>query len=128
VRRADGLLIAAAVALVAACGPQRRGALVGRPVVPDTAAERRGERLFFRHCSRCHPGGEAGLGPALNDKPLPEGAVETQIRAGVGSMPAFPDRVLDDEQVSAIADYVTELRVSTAPSDRSRARAPAAAP
>jgi mono/diheme cytochrome c family protein len=110
--RVDRWLIAGAAVVVLGCGPQRRGALVGRPVVPDTAAERRGERLFYRHCSRCHPGGEAGLGPALNDKPLPEGAVETQIRKGIGSMPAFPDRILDDQQVAAIADYVTELRVS----------------
>jgi mono/diheme cytochrome c family protein len=93
-----------------ACGPQRRGELVGAPVTPDTVAEHRGERLFFQHCSKCHPGGEAGLGPALNDKPLPEIAIETQIRKGVGAMPAFSAHHLKDEEVEAITKFVVELR------------------
>lgn len=92
------------------CGPSRRGELVDRPITPDTVSERRGERLFYRHCSTCHPGGEAGLGPALNDKPLPEALVRAQIREGVGAMPAFHDHKLTDAQVEAIAAFVSELR------------------
>lgn len=100
--------------LAASCGPSRRGELVGAPVTPETQDERRGERLFYRYCSSCHPGGEAGLGPALNDKPLPEIAITTQIRRGLGAMPAFPPRALDDAEVEAIADYVIELRQTPA--------------
>jgi mono/diheme cytochrome c family protein len=110
------------VLALAGCGPQRRGPLVGAPVTTDTPAERRGERLFYRHCARCHPGGEAGLGPALNNKPLPELAIETQIRKGVGAMPAFSEHHLDDAQVEAIAEYVIALRKTPARSDPRRGR------
>ncbi|HUQ07907.1 MAG TPA: cytochrome c [Kofleriaceae bacterium] len=92
------------------CGSKRRGELVGRPITPDTLAEKRGERLFYKYCSSCHPSGEAGLGPALNNKPLPEFAVRTQIRQGVGAMPAFHDDRLTDAQVEEIASFVSELR------------------
>ena len=107
-QRIAGVTVAALA--MTTCGPQRRGALVGAPVTPDTVAERRGERLFYQHCSKCHPGGESGLGPALNDKPLPEIAIETQIRKGLGAMPSFSEHHLSDEEVDAIAEFVIELR------------------
>ncbi len=114
-RRADIVghgLVALVIAMAAGCGSSRRGELVDRPVTPDTAHEQRGARLFFQHCHRCHPGGEVGLGPSLNDKPLPALAIRTQIRSGVGAMPAFSDRELADGEVDAIAEYVLELRKS----------------
>jgi len=104
------VLLASCLVVVTSCGPERRGALVGAPMRPDTPAETRGQRLFFKHCSRCHPGGEAGLGPALNDKPLPEIAIETQIRRGLGAMPAFDGHHLSDDDVDAIAEFVIDLR------------------
>ena len=107
--RADRVLLATFI-VGASCGPARRGQLAGAPVTPDTVAEHRGERLFYKHCSKCHPGGEAGLGPALNNKPLPEIAIETQIRKGLGAMPSFDAHHLSDEDVDAIAEFVTELR------------------
>ncbi len=123
------LALALALALAAAgCGPQRREPLVGPPVTVDTPAERRGERLFYRFCARCHPGGEAGLGPALNNKPLPEVAIRAQIRKGLGAMPAFPEHHLDDAQVAEIADYVVALRKAPTPPERPAAPRPGEQP
>lgn len=110
--RADPLVMTTCLVVAVSCGPSRRGELVGAPITPDTGAERRGERLFYRHCAKCHPGGEAGLGPALNNKPLPEFAIETQIRRGLGAMPAFDAHHLSDEEVDAIAEFVVELRTT----------------
>lgn len=91
------------------CGTQTR-VTPDRPEVRAlSAAALRGERLFGKFCYQCHPDGAGGLGPALNDKPLPAFAVRTQIRKGVGAMPAFGDDWLTDEQVAAIAEYVTAL-------------------
>jgi mono/diheme cytochrome c family protein len=103
-------LLAASAAGVAACGPKHRGEPQGPRVKPDTVAEAKGARLFSRYCYKCHPNGSAGLGPALNDKPLPELAIRTQIRKGVGAMPAFDEDLLKDEDVAALAKYVQELR------------------
>jgi mono/diheme cytochrome c family protein len=108
--RVDRVLVATVLALMGACGHAQRGELVGEPVTPDSATERRGERLFFRHCSHCHPGGEGGLGPALNDKPVPKLAITTQIRKGLGAMPAFSEDHLEEEEVDAIAEYVIDMR------------------
>lgn len=112
------LALALGLAAAAGCGPQRREPLAGTPVTVDTPAERRGERLFYRFCAKCHPGGEAGLGPALNNKPLPEVAIRAQIRKGLGAMPAFPEDRLPDAQVAEIADYVAALRKAPAPPER----------
>jgi mono/diheme cytochrome c family protein len=104
------LLILLIVRFTASCGSQHRGEPNGPRVVPDTVAEARGARLFSRNCYQCHPGGGSGLGPALNNKPLPEVAIRTQIREGVGAMPAFDGDMLTDDEVAAIAKYVQELR------------------
>ena len=101
---------------VVACGREHRGEPRAPELVPTNAAIARGERLFQRFCYQCHPGGAAGLGPALNDKPVPKIAIRTQIREGVGSMPAFGDDWLTDAQVEDIASYVVALR--RAPAER----------
>jgi mono/diheme cytochrome c family protein len=69
-----------------------------------------GETVFMEHCHSCHPGGEAGLGPALNNKPLPGWAMRVQIRMGVGAMPAFSDREIAPENLDALIAYLHELR------------------
>lgn len=111
-----GVGVVAAIVLglgaLGACGAKQRGEPAGPPVRPDTVAEARGARLFDQHCYPCHPGGEAGLGPALNDKPLPAFAIQLQIREGIGAMPAFDHDHLTDDEVDAIVAYVEELRAS----------------
>jgi mono/diheme cytochrome c family protein len=58
------------------------------------------------HCHACHPGGEAGLGPALNDKPLPGLLVRLQVRTGMGAMPAFSPRELSDGELRDLIAYL----------------------
>ena len=103
------LLLASALAL-AACGSPRVGEPFGAPIRLASSEAERGERVFMANCHECHPGGAAGPGPALNNKPLPELAIRTQIRKGVGAMPAFDESWLSDAEVAAIAEYVEELR------------------
>ena len=98
--------------VVVACGRESRQTPSAPQLRPPTAAVARGERLYGVFCYQCHPDGAAGLGPALNDKPLPAVAIRTQIRKGVGSMPAFGDAWLNDQQVDDIAEYVQALRAA----------------
>src|SRR5690349_19856420 len=71
------------------CSSARRGEPVsGRPV-SSAPRVRAGQVVFYQYCNPCHPGGEGGVGPALNNKPLPEFAIRTQVRHGLGAMPAF---------------------------------------
>jgi mono/diheme cytochrome c family protein len=106
----------AVVALVSACGQPRRDTPYTEPVAlrdPDVA---RGQQLFMFNCNQCHPGGAAGLAPGLNDKPLPAIAIKTQIRNGVGAMPAFDESRLIDADVDAIVKYLKSLRATRPPS------------
>lgn len=102
------LLLAALVAT--ACGTARRGApIVGEHEIEDPTVKR-GQIVFYHFCHHCHPGGTQGLGPALNDKPLPEVAIDTQVREGLGAMPAFGDDVISDRELDDLVAYLFWLR------------------
>jgi mono/diheme cytochrome c family protein len=106
--------LALAALLAAACAPTRRPPPIAEPGAsperPLSATERRGQIVFMRHCHSCHPGGEAGLGPALDAKPLPQGLVRLQIRNGFGAMPPFGDDRIAEDELDALVQYVTALR------------------
>ena len=95
---------------LSACGSGRRSEPLVGPVRLDTAEESRGERAFFRFCHQCHPGGDSGLGPALNNKPLPGAAIRLQVRTGIGNMPSINDDELSDADLDAIVAYMGALR------------------
>jgi mono/diheme cytochrome c family protein len=96
--------------LLAGCGSARRSEpLVGPP--PLRSAEvQRGERVFMHHCHQCHPGGEAGLAPSINDKPLPGFMIKTQVRLGVGAMPGFSPSELSDAELDDLISYLSVVR------------------
>lgn len=94
-----------------ACGAARRREPLAGPVALDERAER-GRAVFMTSCHQCHPGGEAGLGPALNDKPLPEFLKKFQVRHGLGTMPSFPEEKISDQQLDDLMEYLKALRRS----------------
>lgn len=91
------------------CGSARRGEPFARPVKLDEK-QALGQRVFMRHCNHCHPQGEGGLGPALNNKPLPSPAMKLQIRKGLGAMPGFDAQYIPDEELDALVAYLLELQ------------------
>src|SRR5688572_3582983 len=106
-------LIMAVVLAVGGCGGKTHRVQPSAPELRPTSVEvAHGERLFQKFCYQCHPAGAAGLGPAIIDMPLPEIAIRTQIRTGVGAMPAFDESWMTDEEVAAVAEYVQALRAA----------------
>jgi mono/diheme cytochrome c family protein len=103
------LLLAGCLTL-AACGGARRGEPIAGPLELPTESARRGQRVFMAQCQGCHPGGEAGVGPSLNDKPAPRFLMRIQVRHGLGAMPAFPPSRVDDRELDDLLDYVLVLR------------------
>jgi mono/diheme cytochrome c family protein len=69
-----------------------------------------GRQVFMRFCNGCHPNGEGGLGPALNNKLLPGFLIKFQVRHGLGVMPSFSDDVISDEELDDLAGYLVALR------------------
>lgn len=70
----------------------------------------RGQTLFMEKCDKCHPGGDAGLGPALNNKPLPGFLIRFQARHGLGAMPGFAEDELPQADLQDVAAYLKALR------------------
>jgi mono/diheme cytochrome c family protein len=68
-----------------------------------------GKAVFADTCGGCHTLSAAGTsgttGPNLDDVSLDAGAIESIVRDGRGGMPAFGDKLSDDE-VAAVADFV----------------------
>jgi mono/diheme cytochrome c family protein len=103
--------VAAVVLPFAACTSARRSEPIIGPTPAKGAAFAEGRRLFMQYCHACHPAGEAGLGPAINNKPLPAALIKFQVRHGLGAMPAFKDH-LDQDELDAVAAYLIALRRS----------------
>lgn len=96
-------------AVLLGCGSPRRSEPLVGPLVARGDAKQ-GEAVFMQHCHACHPGGEAGLGPALNNKPLPGWLIKAQVHMGMGAMPSFSSQEIDPESLEALVAYLRALR------------------
>jgi mono/diheme cytochrome c family protein len=105
-----GIALAAVGLVAVGCGSARRAAPLVGPRPAASVEQQAGRRVFLDKCDYCHPGGEGGLGPALNNKPLPRTAIKVQVRQGLGAMPDFSDQELPGADLERLADYVIALR------------------
>lgn len=104
-----GILIGSLL-LTSACGSARtppNGASA-----PLSEEAKLGKRVFYAHCHQCHPGGGSGVGPSLNNKPLPGFLIRFQVRHGLGAMPSFSNIRITDEQLELLVRYLQEIRRS----------------
>lgn len=99
-----------AVVLQTGCGTARRGAIYDKPIETDSPQLAGGEKLFMKHCNQCHPGGAAGVGPAINNKPLPGFLMKFQVRRGLGAMPSFSEKHISGEELNNLIAYLKALR------------------
>ena len=97
------------LALAVGCATPRRGPTMATPAALDADAKR-GEVVYMQSCQQCHPNGEGGMGPSLNNRHLPGFAIKAQTRWGVGAMPAFPKTEIDRDELDDMVDYMKEIR------------------
>ena len=103
------VLVLAVTLTATACGSPRHS----EPVAPPlqlTELEARGQQVFMANCNACHPRGEPGIGPGINDKPLPTFLMRFQVRNGLGAMPHFSDETVEPEELDALIAYLLALR------------------
>ena len=110
VQRLNVALLAAAVFLVLGCRSVRRGEPITGPLDRMDSRVERGQLVFQRHCYQCHPGGEGGLGPALNDKLAPVWLMKCQVRLGLGAMPRFGEESISSKELDDLMTFVIALR------------------
>jgi mono/diheme cytochrome c family protein len=78
-----------------------------------------GRQVFMQQCDQCHLGVEAGLGPAINNKPLRaigfqcafcHSTVDDSLMPGIGRpLDGWPNRDLDAGAIIAIAPNLQQL-------------------
>ena len=92
------------------CSTSRREEPLSGPLPLADPELVNGRQVFMANCYECHPGGSAGLGPSLNDKPLPAFAIRTQVRKGFGAMPAFDESRIPQPDLDNLVAYLQMLR------------------
>lgn len=92
------------------CGTSRRSVPIKGSLENETEEVVMGRKVFMEYCQPCHPHGEAGLGLAINNKPLPGFMIRFQVRNGVGVMPKFEASVISDEELGQLVKYIKALR------------------
>ena len=84
------------------------GSVAGTGVAAEKPTD--GKSIFTANCGSCHTLADAGttgtVGPNLDDIKPTKDKVVTQVTNGGGAMPAFKDS-LDEQQIQAVADYVS---------------------
>jgi mono/diheme cytochrome c family protein len=96
------------ILFLAACST-RRGEPIKGPLNTNDYAVKTGQAIFMKNCQKCHPGGEAGVGPALN-KPMTGFSIRMQVRHGFGPMPAFKKRDISKGEMDYLIAYMKALR------------------
>lgn len=69
-----------------------------------------GRHKYMQYCQKCHPMGESGLGPALNNNPAPGFVKRFQVRHGLGAMPAFKKDVISKADLNDIMRYLKSMK------------------
>jgi mono/diheme cytochrome c family protein len=103
------------VLVLSNCGTARRSEPIRGPLALQTQQLENGRQVFMQHCQRCHPLGEAGLGPSINNIPLPGAALRFRVRSkafflGIGRMPSFKKHEISRDQMDELVVYLKALR------------------
>ncbi|RNI25677.1 c-type cytochrome [Rufibacter latericius] len=101
--------------VLSSCGTARRSEPIMGPLTVQTQQLENGRVVFMQNCHRCHPLGEAGLGPSINNIPLPGVALRFRVRSkafflGIGRMPSFKKHEISREQMDELVVYLKALR------------------
>lgn len=100
------IVVVAVLQLFESCTVRRSEPIKGKTFTPDDQRIANGERVYMVHCQKCHPGGEGGLGPALNPVPAPGFVKRFQVRHGLGVMPSFKQNEIAKKDLHDITAYL----------------------
>ena len=107
------MLASVAFAFITGCLSARRGEPLHGPIQLSNVKAQHGQVVFMRNCQKCHPGGDAGLGPAINNKPLPKFLMKFQVRHGLGAMPSFSKDRIASADLDDLMAYIKQIRKYT---------------
>lgn len=102
----SSMVVIAISIMVESCIVRKSEPITARQFVPADERIANGERVYMIHCQKCHPGGEGGLGPAINPNPAPGFIKRFQMRHGLGVMPAFKKTEISEQDLKDISSYM----------------------
>lgn len=103
VPRKSGWMAGIALAIVSS------GALA---VIPEDAVHGTGpQSTYDRICGYCHG---HNIGPVLKGRNLPPEHIEFMVRRGMGAMPAFKVTNISDEELKALAEWISTSQADPA--------------
>ena len=81
-------------------------AMLALTLADTTAAQsvNAGQQFYQKVCAKCH---EAGIGPVITGRNLPEIIYTTYVRNGNKAMPAFRVTDIDDATLKQLASYLS---------------------
>jgi mono/diheme cytochrome c family protein len=100
------MVIIASSLCIGSCVMRKSEPLKQKEFMPANEQIANGERIYMAHCQKCHPGGEAGLGPAINSNPAPQFVKRFQMRHGLGVMPPFKKNEISKKDLHDISKYL----------------------
>jgi mono/diheme cytochrome c family protein len=103
------IILLAVIIAIAACSTKLMLPDEGEQLVQSEAALN-GQEVFMEYCNRCHPAGNAGLGPSIINKPLPGFLIKKQVRKGLGAMPSFDKEHLSEEELDNVIVYLKKIK------------------
>lgn len=103
-----GILLLSTVYL--SCASRKSEPVKQKEFDASTAAVANGEKVYMLHCQKCHPAGEAGLGPAINSNPAPQFVKRFQVRHGLGVMPSFKKDEISVDNLRDISEYLKKWK------------------
>jgi mono/diheme cytochrome c family protein len=100
------VLVACSMLLQFCSASRKSEPIVGKSFVASSEKVKHGQELFMQNCNKCHPGGEAGLAPAINWNPAPGFIKRFQVRHGLGVMPSFNSSEISNADLKDILVYL----------------------
>jgi mono/diheme cytochrome c family protein len=91
---------------ILSCSSRKSEPVQEKEFSSDDSSVINGEKIFMIHCHKCHPAGEAGLGPAINSNPAPQFVKRFQMRHGIGVMPSFTKEEISKADLRDISQYL----------------------
>ena len=103
--RLSGILLLSCIFMLA-CASRKSEPVKQKQFVAASTEVAEGEKLYMLYCQKCHPAGEAGLGPAINSNPAPQFVKRFQVRHGLGVMPSFKKDLISVDELHDISSYL----------------------
>jgi len=94
------------IVFISSCVIRKSEPVTQKYFMPANDRVRNGEAVFMANCQKCHPGGESGLGPAINSNPAPQFIKRFQMRHGIGVMPSFKKDEISRSDLKDISKYL----------------------